>query len=532
MAPNTSLGFVFLGAALLCLDNSPRKGPRPAEALALLIGILALLALIGYAYQIEQLFGIGAFIPMALHTAGVFFVLAIGLLFARPNSGLMEVVTSTSPGGILVRRLFPAMILALTVLGWLRLEGSRRGFYSDEFGVTLYTIANITIFGGLVASSARSLHRADVVRSRSEAEKERFFTLSLDLLGIASTSGYFTRLNPAFSETLGHSIQTMLERPFTEFVHPEDRERTLTEMEKLKQGEGSVSFQNRYRCRDGSWKWLSWKMQPFLEEGLLYATARDVTQEKKTEAEIQQLNADLQTRAAELEAANGELESFSYSVSHDLRAPLRHIHGYVEMLTKATEGQLGEKPQRYLRTIAEASGEMGQLIDDLLSFSRMARIEMSEGVVNLNELVEEVLRGLEMATRERKVEWTVASLPEVHGDRAMLKQALANLMENAVKYTRQRDCATVEIGCSEERAEWVTLFVRDNGAGFDMRYVHKLFGVFQRLHRGDEFEGTGIGLANVRRIISRHGGQTWAEGEPDKGATFSLTLKTANTQDQ
>jgi light-regulated signal transduction histidine kinase (bacteriophytochrome) len=230
-------------------------------------------------------------------------------------------------------------------------------------------------------------------------------------------------------------------------------------------------------------------------------------------------------RTARLEAANKELEAFSYSVSHDLRAPLRHIHGYVEMLQRVTEGQLSDKARHYLKTITEASEEMGQLIDDLLTFSRVGRAEIRGTSIPLDELLQDVIRSLEMATRNRSIVWEIAPLPPVLGDLALLKQVLTNLVDNALKYSRTRDTARIAIGCAGEEAGRAVLFVRDNGVGFDMQYAHKLFGVFQRLHRAEEFEGTGIGLATVRRIIARHGGRVWAEGALDKGATFYFTLE-------
>ena len=251
----------------------------------------------------------------------------------------------------------------------------------------------------------------------------------------------------------------------------------------------------------------------------------DITRRKQADEQIAQLNTDLQVHAVELAEANKELESFSYSVSHDLRAPLRHVHGYVEMLQRATEGQLSEQAQRYLKTITEASVEMGQLIDDLLAFSRTGRTEMTESRVLLDEVVQNAIRGLEMATTGRNIVWQMAPLPPVVGDPSLLKQVLTNLIGNAVKYSRGRDPGRIEIGCAGEEDGRIILFVRDNGAGFDMQYAHKLFGVFQRLHRAEEFEGTGIGLATVRRIVARHGGRVWAEGAVNQGATFYFTLK-------
>jgi signal transduction histidine kinase len=255
----------------------------------------------------------------------------------------------------------------------------------------------------------------------------------------------------------------------------------------------------------------------------------EVSERAGAEEQVRALNADLELRVRErtraLEVANKELESFSYSVSHDLRAPLRHVQGYVEMLEEAAGTQLSEQAQRYLRTIREASVEMGQLIDDLLAFSRMGHTDVQESLINLDGLVQGTIRSLEMATEGRHIIWQAAPLPQVVGDLSMLKQVLGNLIGNAVKYSRMRDPAQIEIGCAGEEDGRIILFVRDNGAGFDMQYAHKLFGVFQRLHRAEEFEGTGIGLATVRRIVTRHGGRVWAESALNCGATFFFTLQ-------
>ncbi len=253
------------------------------------------------------------------------------------------------------------------------------------------------------------------------------------------------------------------------------------------------------------------------EEGTWVMSAiRDITERKRAEERMNRLN-------AQLEAANKELEAFSYSVSHDLRAPLRHIIGFVELL-KGHEGvQLGEKGRRYIDTIFNSAQRMGSLIDDLLVFSRMAKSEMRVGKVGFDRLARAVIKDLCGETEGRQIAWKIGGLPDVYGDAAMLRQVWVNLIGNAVKYTRTRAQAEIEIGSRPEEKE-VVFFVRDNGVGFDLQYADKLFGVFQRLHRSDEFEGTGIGLANVRRIVYRHGGRTWAEGRVDRGAVFYFSL--------
>ena len=235
------------------------------------------------------------------------------------------------------------------------------------------------------------------------------------------------------------------------------------------------------------------------------------------------VEASLRESEEALQAANKELEAFSYSVSHDLRAPLRHVAGFVQLLQMNAKDRLDATGLRYIEVIAGAAKRMGELIDDLLSFSRTGRAQMNREAIPLNALVDECRRELELETKGRTIDWRIGELPEVQADRPLLRQVLANLLGNAVKYSGKRAEARIEVAARMENGE-VVICVRDNGAGFDMKYADKLFGVFQRLHSETEFEGTGIGLANVRRIIVRHGGRTWAEGEVDKGAAFYFTL--------
>ncbi len=255
--------------------------------------------------------------------------------------------------------------------------------------------------------------------------------------------------------------------------------------------------------------------------------ARQETLEK-ARLELERMNENLEQRVldrtVQLEAANKELEAFAYSVSHDLRAPLRHIDGFVELLQKTTEATLDEKGRHYMETISNSARKMGLLIDDLLTFSRMGRNAMSIQPLKLEPLVRDVIAELDPDAVGRTIDWRIGDLPAVEGDASMLRIVLVNLIANAWKFTRHRPQARIEIDSLPGRDHETVIYVRDNGIGFEMAHADKLFGVFQRLHRTDEFEGTGIGLATVRRIIDKHGGRVWAEAKVDQGATFYVAL--------
>jgi PAS domain S-box-containing protein len=357
-------------------------------------------------------------------------------------------------------------------------------------------------------------------KERMRAVMDRFFDLTLAMLCTARRDGNtFENMNPAWERTLGWTREELCSRSFIEFIHPDDVQATFDIIGKMDDGALAVHFENRYRHKNGSWVWLSWVSA--LVNGVYYAAAIDITPYKQAEERVRQ-------RTAELEVVNTELETFSYSVAHDLRAPLRSIDGFSQALLEDCADRLDADGKRYLTHVRESAQQMGELIDDLLSLSRVTRAELRRERVDVTALVRSVLERLRESQPDRQVDVVVQDGLVAQADPRLLDVALTNLLGNAWKFTSKRTSSRIEFAAKADEHPPV-YFVRDNGAGFDAKYADKLFGVFQRLHAAHEFEGTGIGLAMVRRIVSRHGGRVWAEGEVNRGATFYFTLEEGRT---
>lgn len=366
---------------------------------------------------------------------------------------------------------------------------------------------------------------------KSEQRFRSLIERSRDLVAILDRDGTYRYVNPAHQQAYGLTPAEMVGRKAFDDLHPDDV-RTIGPMleEAIRAGVSAATVEYRIHHKDGSWHTVEGIALNLFDDpeiaGLLI-TGRDVTERKRAEEEIQRLNAELERRVhertAQLEAANQELEAFSYSVSHDLRAPLRRIEGFTRLLLEDCSATLNDADRAYLDRIHAGTRQMRELIQDLLSLSRVTRMTMTPNAVNLSELARSIVADLQKSQPHRHVEFVITPGLVAQGDARLLRVALENLLGNAWKYTSKHPTARIEFG-TVERDGHIVYVVRDDGAGFDMAHAEQLFTAFRRLHPEAEFEGTGIGLATVQRIVRRHGGCIWAESAPERGAAFYFTL--------
>jgi len=468
----------------------------------------------------------------------------VGKLILRANySDLQQRLSRQSKvlGGLLV-----ALVLVASVLTWLLqrfitepivalAKVSDRSTAGKDYEERVQNDSSDEI-GQLTSAFNRMVDNLQDREKALRASEERFRTFMDNNPAAAflkNAEGAYVYCNNGFLKKSGRTSQQVLGRNDTEIWPARTAQKFNENTSGLQLDKPAITVEevDLYSGKREWWTLIQFLIEEASGERLTGGIGLDITSLKEAE-QIHKLNEELERRVArrteQLEMKNQELESFSYSVSHDLRAPLRNLGGFIELLAGELGEKTGEDPARYMQIIKEEASRMGQLIDDLLLFSRLGRADMIMNAVDLDTLAREACDGMRHDLEGRKIEWIITGLPNVKGDRNLLRQVYANLIGNAVKFTRERDPAVIEIGAlpHADGENGNTLFVKDNGAGFNEKYMDKLFGVFQRLHSTKQFEGTGIGLANVKTIIERHEGRVWAKGEEGKGAAFYFTMPT------
>jgi len=651
VAPNTALALLFSGTALMIEGLGVIRSRRLSEGLIVATLFISLLVLIGYAFGVSQLYGVRLFIPMALHTALAFMILGVGILYLRPDVGMMGLLTGPTEGGAVARRLLPFVIGVPLFFCWMRIVGVKAGWFSVEMGLSLVAVTTMLVFAVVVVWNALAINRKEEERRRLEEKLLQMGYIvdaSDDAIIGKTLDGTVLSWNKGAEKMYGYSEEEIKGRPISLLIPPGHADELPKLLEKIKCGEHINHYDTIRIRKNGSLIDVSLSIAPIKDlNGTIVGAsvvARDITERKQAEVALREseeryhilfdsidegfciiemifdehekpvdyrflqvnpsfekqtglkdaqgkrmrelapqherywfeiygnialtgqparfenraeqlhrwydvyafrfgepenrqvavlfnditerkkVEETVRQKSLELEHSNKELEAFSYSVSHDLRAPLRAIEGFSRIIEEDYSKQLDAEGKRLFGVVRTNTRQMGQLIDDLLAFSRLSRKGVEKAEIDVTSMARHVLEEqMQTYSGERRPQLEMGQLPVAHGDAAMIQQVWINLISNALKFTRKQEKPRIEIRGWTEGSE-IIYCVKDNGVGFDMSYVNKLFGVFQRLHRADEFEGTGVGLAIVQRIVHRHGGRVWAEAKINEGAAFFFTL--------
>ncbi|MBK8899732.1 MAG: PAS domain S-box protein [Anaerolineaceae bacterium] len=531
MSVATALSFVLTGTALVFTIY---RRHLAAHVVAVLIGFLGLLVLLGYLYNVSSLYRVFAFNSMPVHAAVTLGFFSLGILHLCPDAGLSALIFNDTAGGVLVRRLIPPVIFVPIFLGAIIVFSPQAAAFDSRFNTSLLVLTNIAVLFLVLLWSASSLQTIDLERRQSDQQFRLAVEASPGAIILVNQAGKITLVNAQAETLFGYTREELLGKKVEMLVpeqfnahHVQDRDAFFAAPTARPMGAGRDLYGRR---KDGRQVPVEIGLNPIqTNEGrFVLASIIDITERKQAEAEIHKMNRELEQRVAErtaqLQVANKELKAFAYSVSHDLRAPLRSIDGFSLALLEDYADSLNDEAQNYLQRVRAASQRMAQLIDDLLALSRLTHSELRPETVDLSGMVQTIAAELQLTEPERNVTFVIAPAAAVKADVPLLRVALENLLNNAWKFTARHASACIEFGLEKRPSGETIYFVRDDGAGFDMTYIDKLFGAFQRLHTPAEFPGTGIGLATVLRIIHRHGGQIWAEGAVEHGATFYFTL--------
>lgn len=523
MAPNTAFGFILTSIGLLLLDFETRNKAMPTQFLALVLALLALLAEFGYLYGLGIFYTLPTFIPMAFHTAFNFFLMSFALLFVHPKKGVMATFTSTKTGGVVFRTFIIPSVVFPMLMG-----------YVNEYAMSKehlpHSLANIFLFYSIVIGFvfimyhlAKLLNRKDTIRKKMEDDLVESNQKFKNLFDFAPFPMWvydietlrFLEVNKVAITRYGYTLEEFKSMSIGDIRPKEDIPKMLQSVKERIEGNETKGSNWRHKLKDGRIIDVLVTSQLIVNEGrqACLVAAKDITEQLKAEEQIK--------------ALNKELEAFTFSVAHDLRAPLRIIDGYSGVLREDYSAALDVEGNRLLNIISTNTQQMGQLIDDLLNLSRVGRASLHCTKIDMLNLVEKCVEQQLLFDTEKKVTININNLEPAYCDGFLMKSVFNNLISNAIKYSCKKEVPIIDIGSYLHEDE-IIYFVKDNGVGFDMKHADKLFGVFQRLHIVNEFEGTGVGLAIVQRIVSKHGGRVWANAVKDEGATFYFSLPNYN----
>lgn len=519
MAPNTTFSFILTGIGLILLNFENHQKAMLTQFLALVLALGALLAGFGYLYGLEMLYSLPTFIPMAFHTAFNFFLISLALLFVHPQKGLMATFTSLETGGVVFRTFIIPTVVFPIVLGYVY-------DYTIIQEHVSHSLASIFLFYGFIIGFlliiyffAKVLNKKDAVRKKMEDDLvesnqkfKNFFDLAPFPMWVYDVKTLrFLEVNRTAIIKYGYTREEFKSMGIGDIRPAEDVPRLLQAVQKKSEVDEPTGSHWRHQLKDGRIIEVLITSQLIVSErrDACLVIAKDITERLKAENQIQ--------------ALNKELEAFTFSVAHDLRAPLRIIDGYSAVLKEDYSAALDGEGIRLLNIISTNAQQMGQLIDDLLNLSRVGRASLNCTNVDMLNLAGKCIEEQLVFDPEKKVRINMSDLEPAYCDGVLMKSVFNNLISNALKYSHKKEAPLIELGSYQKDGELV-YFVKDNGVGFDMKHAEKLFGVFQRLHKATEFNGTGVGLAIVQRIVSKHGGRVWAHAVKEEGATFYFSL--------
>lgn len=539
LAPLVSTSWVLTGLATTAAIRWPASRFRlAANALAGLLILSNTVVLLGYLYGTPLLYGSGdRAVPLPSAMGFVITSVAI-MLMLGPDYYPQKFLVGHAARARLLRVFLPTISVVIALDGLLAHYAPRQSGLNLSTAVSVLVFVGASVFivylatrvtGDSIDRAESELQAAERKVAATSAMFESLFNSIPDSVVVVDATGHIVRVNRAAENTFGYQREELVGMPIEQLIPERYRTRHYGHRagyaERPRVRSMGANLNLFARRKDGSEFPVDIMLGPLNTAlgPLVLSVVHDVSEQKRAQAEIESLALVLERQVGELEGVNKELESFSYSVSHDLRAPLRAVDGFSRILAEDYDAKLDDEGRRLIGVIQENTRRMGQLIDDLLAFSRLGRQGIATAPIDMRELVQGVVTELTQHVDAGRIDVRIGDLAPVEGDRSMLRQVFVNLIANALKFSSTRPKSVVEIGHEAREREHV-YYVRDNGVGFDMQYANKLFGVFQRLHRQQDFEGTGVGLAIVQRVVHRHGGKVWAESKPDAGAVFSFSL--------